>query len=272
MKAKRSDEDVDWFYHEYKIAKRCGMRNICKVVSFLEPPAPNIDKEYFIFMEYCDMGSMMQSIKKHKEALYVGPYYLPPISVWAIAILSANRWRTEIPCLKNFSGIYSFQLLVHSEWCILAHHQVKAHQEIGSRICTAISSPITVSTHLQVDILYWDGDWRWTVMFKTRVEHERLYFNWPVVKLCDFGAAVPQGKKPKASTPDYDSPVSLVHIDWNNLVLISWNDRKDGKISIKFFPPKVTSFRLVWQCILQQNLLYPSSMFHIMAIGLCERW
>lgn len=48
------------------------------------------------------------------------------------------------------------------------------------------------------------------VLFKSRPEDELIHFPYPIVKLCDFGAAIAQGKTQHASTFEYDSPVSFV--------------------------------------------------------------
>lgn len=71
MKPRRPCEDREFFYKEYKVAKRCAMRNICKMVSFFDVPSPNPDKVYFILMEYCDRGSLKDCIDKHKISVYV---------------------------------------------------------------------------------------------------------------------------------------------------------------------------------------------------------
>lgn len=50
------------------------------------------------------------------------------------------------------------------------------------------------------------------VMFKSRPEYERVNFDYPVVKLCDFGASKRQGERLHASTVDYDSPVGFIFL------------------------------------------------------------
>jgi len=114
MRAQHASDTFDYFYNEYKVAQRCAMRNICKMISFYEPPSPNVDKDYFLFMEYCDMGSMKDCIIKHKQALYIPSPLMHNERVVAILFVSLT-WSIGILCLKYFFGTRFFHLLVHSE-------------------------------------------------------------------------------------------------------------------------------------------------------------
>jgi len=86
-------------------------------------------------------------------------------------------------------------------------------------------------------------------MLKERPEYERIDFDFPVVKLCDFGASKRQGEKLIASTVNYDSPVSffLPPLDPKNGLTTSSDKRfgrRGGRIGIRQFRPKTTFLHL----------------------------